>query len=127
MAQRELAEYIKREWKKFGMDPVEIKKYDVLLSFPTKPGSVTVVLGNGSVEFVSAPVEAPLIPQENVSGVPPPFNAYSPSGTVKVGDRPRANGVSLPSWLLCVSIPAGLTPCEKERFAYSILTDKLVQ
>ena len=84
MIQKELGEYIRKEWVKFGMDKVELRKYNILLSFPEKPGSVSLVHANGSEVFKSAPQEEFLIPEENNSNVVPPFNAYSPNGTVRV-------------------------------------------
>ena len=66
------------------MDKVELRKYNILLSFPEKPGSVSLVHSNGSEVFKSAPQEEFLIPEENNSNVVPPFNAYSPNGTVRV-------------------------------------------
>ena len=78
----ELAKHIQEKWTEYGID-VTMKKYIIMLSRPKKPG--VVALYNGSEEVHrSAPQEAFLIPSENNSLVVPPFNAYAPSGSVKV-------------------------------------------
>lgn len=60
-----------------------MKKYIIMLSKPKKPG--VAALYNGSEEIHrSAPQETFLIPSENNSLVVPPFNAYAPSGSVRV-------------------------------------------
>lgn len=77
-----LAKHIQEKWTEYGID-VTMKKYIIMLSRPKKPG--VVALYNGSEEVHrSAPQETFLIPSENNSLVVPPFNAYAPSGSVKV-------------------------------------------
>ena len=75
---------------------MELRKYNILLSFPEKPGSVSLVHANGSEVFKSAPQEEFLIPEENNSNVVPPFNAYSPNGTVKVRKQHTLERSSFP-------------------------------
>ena len=78
----ELAKDIQEKWNEYGID-VTMKKYIIMLSKPKKPG--VVALYNGSQEVSrSAPQETFLIPSENNSLVITPFNAYAPSGSVKV-------------------------------------------
>jgi len=78
----ELAKHIQEKWTDSGID-VTMKKYIIMLSRPKKPG--VVALYNGSEEVHrSAPQETFLIASENNSLVVPPFNAYAPSGSVKV-------------------------------------------
>ena len=55
-----------------------------MLSRPTKPGIVALYDGSGQEIYRSAPQETFLVPSENNSNVVPPFNAYSPPGSVKV-------------------------------------------
>lgn len=57
---------------------MELKKYQVLLSFPKKAGVVTINAENGTELYKTLP------PVYNDSRVIPPFNAYSPAGSVKV-------------------------------------------
>ena len=60
-----------------------MKKYIVMLSRPIKPGFVS-LYDNGSEIYRSADQETFYIPSENKSNVVTPFNAYAPSGSVKV-------------------------------------------
>ena len=62
-----------------------MKKYIIMLSRPKKPGEVVLYnVSSGQEIYRSAPQEAFLVPSENSSLVVPPFNAYAPSGSVKV-------------------------------------------
>lgn len=63
---------------------MELKQYNILLSFPVKPGHASLLDVNGSILHKSAAREKILDPAENDSRVVSPFNAYSPSGNVKV-------------------------------------------
>jgi hypothetical protein len=49
--QKELAEYLAKQWKKYGLD-VEMPEYKVLLSEPqpSKPNVITIE-NNGSIEY----------------------------------------------------------------------------
>ena len=80
----EQAEHIKKKWEEFGLDKVEMKKYDVLLSYPENPGIAAIKSGDGSTLFTAHRKEKVLEPSENDSNVLPPFNAYSSSGNVTV-------------------------------------------
>ena len=77
--------YIKGKWIEYGMSKVEMKKYNIMLSRPEKPGVVALYNASGHEIYRSAPQEKFLIPSENDSRVVPPFNAYAPAGSVKVG------------------------------------------
>lgn len=75
---------MRNRFKEFGFDSAELKRYDILLSYPNKPGKVSLLSQNGSQLVSSKPYEKILDPAENDSRVVSPFNAYSPSGNVKV-------------------------------------------
>ncbi|XP_013407202.1 N-acetylated-alpha-linked acidic dipeptidase 2-like [Lingula anatina] len=88
----EQAEYIRKLWIEQGLE-AEIVGYDVLLSYPniSKPNMVSVVnSSSGKVEFASAVTEKILNPDQNQTGVLPPFNAFAPAGTVE-GDLVYVN------------------------------------
>ena len=78
--------FIYERWKKFlGAENIQLKKYEVLLSYPVKPGNVSIYdEKKKEIIFTSHPNESRLWPDENVPNVRVPFNAYSPSGNVKV-------------------------------------------
>lgn len=80
----EQAEHIKKKWEEFGLEKVEMKKYDVLLSYPETPGIASIKSGDGSTLFTAQRKEKVLEPSENDTNVLPPFNAYSSSGNVTV-------------------------------------------
>ena len=83
----DLANYIKKKWTEYGFSSATLKKYLIMLSRPTKPGIVALYDDVSGKELSrSAPQEAFLVPSENNSNVVTPFNAYSPSGSVKVSD-----------------------------------------
>ncbi len=67
-----------------GFDRVEIKKYKVLLSYPTEPGKVTMMNGDGDEDFMFLSVEKSYNEYENDSRALPPFIAYAQSGTFEV-------------------------------------------
>lgn len=78
------AEHIKKKWEESGLDKVELKKYDVLLSYPERPGIASIKSADGSTLFTAQRKEKVLEPSENNSDVLPPFNAYSSSGNITV-------------------------------------------
>ena len=80
----DLAKHIQKKWKEYGFDSATLKKYIIMLSRPTKPGVVALYDSSGQEIYRSAPQETFLVPSENNSNVVPPFNAYSPPGSVKV-------------------------------------------
>jgi hypothetical protein len=80
----EQALYMQKEWRKYGLDKVKLKKYDILLSFPRKPGLARIVDGNGAEIFRAQQKEKVLVKGEDHPGVLPPFNAFSGSGNVTV-------------------------------------------
>uniref|UniRef100_UPI00398F850C N-acetylated-alpha-linked acidic dipeptidase 2 n=1 Tax=Pristiophorus japonicus TaxID=55135 RepID=UPI00398F850C len=88
----QLAHQIKKQWKIWGLDSVELVHYDVLLSYPNKsnPNYISIIDKNGYSIFNTSFFE-PLPPgYENVEDLVPPFNAYSPAGT-PVGDLVYVN------------------------------------
>ena len=75
---------MQEKWTDYGID-VTMKKYIIMLSRPKKPGVVALYNASSGHEiYRSAPQEKFLIPSENNSLVVPPFNAYAPSGSVRV-------------------------------------------
>ena len=80
----DLAKHIQKKWKEYGFDSATLKKYIIMLSRPTKPGIVALYDDSGQEIYRSAPQETFLVPSEKNSSVVPPFNAYSPPGSVKV-------------------------------------------
>ena len=75
--------YIEREWEKYGLQ-VELKRYDVLLSYPKRPNVASIVADNGTTLFIAQKREKILQQDEDNPNVVPPFNAYSASANVKV-------------------------------------------
>ena len=80
-------EWIAGKFKEFGFDQVEMKKYKVLLSYPTEPGEVKVLDDKGDEDFSFKSVEKAYNKYENDSRALPPFIAYSQSGTFEVSVR----------------------------------------
>lgn len=78
------AEWVAGKFKEFGLDRVEIKKYKVLLSYPTEPGEVKVMDDGDEEGFSFKSVEKSYNKYENDSRAMPPFIAYSQSGTFEV-------------------------------------------
>ncbi|KAK3754392.1 hypothetical protein QZH41_011181 [Actinostola sp. cb2023] len=91
----DLAIYMKNKWIEYGFDKVELKKYQILLSFPEKPGVVTVHYGNGTEAYRTLPVDASMDIAYNDSRVFPPFTAYSPARSVKHGRAHKAGAIGL--------------------------------
>ena len=87
------AKYIKEKWEEYGLDKVELKKYDVLLSYPERPGIASITSANGSSVFTAQRKEKVLEDSEDNPDVLPPFNAYSSSGnvTVSVNKDPKVS------------------------------------
>ncbi|XP_053167805.1 N-acetylated-alpha-linked acidic dipeptidase 2-like isoform X2 [Hemicordylus capensis] len=78
-----LAKQIQTQWKEFGLDKAELVHYDVLLSYPNQstPNYVAITDDHGTEIFRSSLFEPPPPGYENVSGVLPPYNAFSAQGT----------------------------------------------
>uniref|UniRef100_A0A8C2YT37 glutamate carboxypeptidase II n=1 Tax=Chinchilla lanigera TaxID=34839 RepID=A0A8C2YT37_CHILA len=87
-----LTKQIQSQWKEFGLDSVELVHYDVLLSYPneTHPNYISVISDDGNEVFNTSLSEPPPPGYENVSGVVPPFSAFSPQG-VPEGDLVYVN------------------------------------
>ena len=84
----ELAAFVADEWKSLKFDKVEMVNFSVLLQYPndTNPNKFQIQFENGSVYYDSptASLEPPLTEDENQTGVPRPFNAYSGKGSARV-------------------------------------------
>ena len=84
----ELAAFVADEWKSLKFDKVEMVNFSVLLQYPndTNPNKFQIQFENGSVYYDSptASLEPPLTEDENQTGVPRPFNAYSGKGSATV-------------------------------------------
>jgi len=81
-----LAAKIYNTWTQQGLDYVTNDTYEVLLSYPNRsdPNYVSLLDGNGRQVYRSQLFEKILSHDQNHSDVIPPFNAFSPSGHVKV-------------------------------------------
>nr|XP_056714911.1 N-acetylated-alpha-linked acidic dipeptidase 2-like [Euleptes europaea] len=79
-----LAKEIQAQWKEFGLDTAELVHYDVLLSYPNEsaPNYVSITDERGNEVFNTSLFEAPPPGYENISGVLPPYNAFSPQGVL---------------------------------------------
>uniref|UniRef100_A0A8C3S6J8 N-acetylated alpha-linked acidic dipeptidase 2 n=1 Tax=Chelydra serpentina TaxID=8475 RepID=A0A8C3S6J8_CHESE len=77
-----LAKQVQAQWKEFGLDSAELVHYDVLLSYPneTQPNYVSIIDDQGNEIFNTSLFEPPPVGYENVSGVVPPYNAFSAQG-----------------------------------------------
>ncbi|KAJ6664875.1 hypothetical protein lerEdw1_005847 [Lerista edwardsae] len=80
---RLLAKQIQTQWKEFGLDTAELVHYDVLLSYPnpSSPNYVAITDDHGNEIFNTSLFEPPPPGYENISGVLPPYNAFSAQGT----------------------------------------------
>ncbi|XP_019379646.1 PREDICTED: N-acetylated-alpha-linked acidic dipeptidase 2-like isoform X2 [Gavialis gangeticus] len=78
-----LAKQIQDQWKSFGLDSAELVHYDVLLSYPneTKPNYISIIDDLGNEIFNTSLFEPPPQGYENVTGMLPPYNAFSAQGT----------------------------------------------
>nr|XP_060623135.1 N-acetylated-alpha-linked acidic dipeptidase 2-like [Anolis sagrei ordinatus] len=87
-----LARQIQAQWKDFGLDTAKLVHYDVLLSYPNQstPNYVAIIDEQGNEIFKTSLSEPPPPGYENVSGVLPPYNAFSAQGT-PVADLVYAN------------------------------------
>ena len=89
---KDQALYVAQKWREHGFDKVTIHPYNILLSYPEKPGEVTLKSSNDTVLHDFKVVEPILTADENVSNIVLPFNAYSPAMSVQV--RAELNLVS---------------------------------
>ena len=79
------AEWTKKMWEDFGFDKVKRYDYDVLLSLPKKPGTISMYDKEGDRVKKFEIDREPLLngdPKDPRTVLP--FNAYSPGGTVEV-------------------------------------------
>ncbi|KAL3873960.1 hypothetical protein ACJMK2_037035 [Sinanodonta woodiana] len=96
-ADEKQAKELRDFWLRVGLDHVTITPYRVLLSYPEQrdPNFVELLSSNGTVLYTSPLTEQIINPEENKTGVVPPFNAYSATGDVKVrlAERHGATGI----------------------------------
>uniref|UniRef100_A0A670Y442 N-acetylated alpha-linked acidic dipeptidase 2 n=1 Tax=Pseudonaja textilis TaxID=8673 RepID=A0A670Y442_PSETE len=77
-----LAKQIQNQWKTFGLDTAELVHYDVLLSYPNQsaPNYISITDDGGKEIFNSSLFEPSPEGYANISGVLPPYNAFSAQG-----------------------------------------------
>uniref|UniRef100_A0A8C5QJQ5 Glutamate carboxypeptidase 2 n=1 Tax=Leptobrachium leishanense TaxID=445787 RepID=A0A8C5QJQ5_9ANUR len=77
-----LAKQIQAQWKEYGLDKVELAHYDILLSYPneTSPNYISIIDERRNEVFNTSLSEETPAGYENISGVVPPYNAYSAQG-----------------------------------------------
>ena len=78
--------YIINKWKEYGLDSIETKTYNVLLSYPKQddPNYVSIIAEDGTESDKSQLQEKVINPEQNDPDVVDPFNAYSPPGQPEV-------------------------------------------
>ncbi|KAI8521836.1 Aminopeptidase naaladl1 [Branchiostoma belcheri] len=81
------AQYIRDRWLADGLDHVMLTPYDVALSYPTTPNTVTMTTANGTVVFTCRRIEEGF---ENDPDAVTYYSAYSPPGQAE-GDLVFAN------------------------------------
>ncbi|XP_078659044.1 aminopeptidase NAALADL1-like [Branchiostoma floridae x Branchiostoma belcheri] len=81
------AQYIRDRWLADGLDHVMLTPYDVALSYPTTPNTVTMTTANGTVVFTCRRIEEGF---ENDPDAVTYYSAYSPPGEAE-GDLVFAN------------------------------------
>lgn len=84
---KQLIEKIVQHWKEVGLDHATMTPYRVLLSYldDDHPNYVRLLGADGTAKYTSPLYEDVLRPEDNVSDIIPPFNAYSGRGNVSVG------------------------------------------
>ena len=85
---KEQADYVAQKWRENDFDQVKTDMYNILLSYPMKPGEVTLSDKNGTKLHKFEVVEPAVKKEENKSNIVLPFNAYSPAGTAEVSKLP---------------------------------------
>ncbi|NXA37256.1 NALD2 dipeptidase, partial [Eudromia elegans] len=77
-----LAKQIQGQWKEFGLDSTELVHYDVLLSYPDErqPNYISIIDDQGNKIFNTSFFEPPPQGYENITGIVPPYNAFSAQG-----------------------------------------------
>ena len=82
----EQVNYIVNKWKEYGLDSIETKTYNVLLSYPKQddPNYIAIISEDGTESDKSQLQEKVINPEQNDPDVVDPFNAYSPSGEPEV-------------------------------------------
>eukprot|EP00794_Sanderia_malayensis_P015765 gene15765-17356_t len=82
------AMHVAKKLREYGFDKVKIHPYNILLSYPMKPGQVNMT--NGTLIHKFNVIEPIITPDENISKIVYPFNAYSPAKDV-TGELVYAN------------------------------------
>ena len=82
----ELGRQLVSFWKEHGIDHVTLTPYQVLLSYPNMSdlNYVELLDEKGDQKYKSNLTEPFLTPEENKTGVVPPFNAFFWHGDIKV-------------------------------------------
>ncbi|CAH1792640.1 unnamed protein product [Owenia fusiformis] len=90
----ELANYLKKEWLKNGIEEVDTVPYDILLDYPgnvtINPNLVQIFSKDGDEIYTASVTEKVLDKQQERSDIVPPFLAYAKNGTVE-GELVYAN------------------------------------
>ncbi|XP_065560263.1 N-acetylated-alpha-linked acidic dipeptidase 2-like isoform X1 [Artemia franciscana] len=84
-ADYEQAAYLKEVWSSQGVDKVEIKEYQVLLSYPSesKASGVQIIDETGRIKFTASLFETPVDGSFYDKSVLPAYLAYSASGIIE--------------------------------------------
>ncbi|XP_060586029.1 N-acetylated-alpha-linked acidic dipeptidase 2-like [Ruditapes philippinarum] len=80
----ELARKLKEHWDNVGLDQATLTPYNVMLSYPNMSdlNYVEILDENNQTIYKSNLREPTLTPEENKTGIVPPFNAYSAPGDI---------------------------------------------
>ncbi|XP_053400841.1 N-acetylated-alpha-linked acidic dipeptidase 2-like isoform X2 [Mercenaria mercenaria] len=80
----ELARKLKEHWENVGLDQTTLTPYNVMLSYPNMSdlNYVEIIDENNDTIYKSNLREPALTPEENKTGIVPPFNAYSAPGDI---------------------------------------------
>jgi len=70
--------YIKKEWNSFGLETVQLKRYEVLLPHPKRPSVLTLTDNNGAAVYSS--ILKSSTGTDDVLKTTTPFSAHSASG-----------------------------------------------
>ena len=81
---KELAEKLKDLWVDHGFEDVKLYKYNIYLSYPQKPGEITLYGGmNKTLKIMNEPS---FDESENTTNILYPFNAFAKTGSVTVSE-----------------------------------------
>lgn len=82
----ELARKVKEHWENAGLDHAILTPYNVMLSYPNMDdlNYVELLDASNNTQYKSNLREPTLTPEENKTGIVPPFNAFSAPGEIYV-------------------------------------------